>query len=85
MERAIVEEYFKVNYSSRFNVGRITRPGKCEANYDDSLRNCDLMPIFLFLLTEPRDPNDDPSVRLRIYAAQYHLSSLFTAHSVAID
>lgn len=28
IERAIVEQYFKVNYTSRFNVGRITRPGK---------------------------------------------------------
>lgn len=27
LERRIVEEYFKVNYSHRFNVGRITRPG----------------------------------------------------------
>lgn len=26
-ERNIVEEYFKVNYTHRFNVGRITRPG----------------------------------------------------------
>ncbi|XP_011686532.1 PREDICTED: patched domain-containing protein 1-like, partial [Wasmannia auropunctata] len=25
-ERAIVEQYFKVNYSHQFNVGRITRP-----------------------------------------------------------
>uniref|UniRef100_A0A1B0CWK0 Uncharacterized protein n=2 Tax=Lutzomyia longipalpis TaxID=7200 RepID=A0A1B0CWK0_LUTLO len=25
-ERAIVEQYFKVNYTHRFNVGRITRP-----------------------------------------------------------
>lgn len=30
MERAIVETHFKVNYTSRFSVGRITRPGKCE-------------------------------------------------------
>lgn len=29
MERSIVETYFKVNYTHRFNVGRITRPGKC--------------------------------------------------------
>ncbi|XP_023935051.2 patched domain-containing protein 3 isoform X1 [Bicyclus anynana] len=28
LERRIVEEYFKVNYSHRFNVGRITRPGR---------------------------------------------------------
>ncbi|XP_076653309.1 patched domain-containing protein [Halictus rubicundus] len=28
MERAIVEQYFKVNYSHRFNLGRITRPGR---------------------------------------------------------
>lgn len=28
-ERAVVEEFFKPNYTSRFNVGRITRPGKC--------------------------------------------------------
>ncbi|CAH2241276.1 jg3337 [Pararge aegeria aegeria] len=28
MERRIVEEYFKVNYTHRFNVGRITRPGR---------------------------------------------------------
>ncbi|XP_055372503.1 patched domain-containing protein 3 [Condylostylus longicornis] len=27
-ERAIVEKYFKVNYTHRFNVGRITRPGR---------------------------------------------------------
>lgn len=27
-ERLIVENYFKVNYTHRFNVGRITRPGK---------------------------------------------------------
>lgn len=27
-ERAIVEQYFKVNYSHRFNVARITRPGR---------------------------------------------------------
>lgn len=27
LERRIVEEHFKVNYSHRFNVGRITRPG----------------------------------------------------------
>lgn len=27
-ERRIVEENFKVNYSHRFNVGRITRAGK---------------------------------------------------------
>uniref|UniRef100_A0A182VL42 SSD domain-containing protein n=1 Tax=Anopheles merus TaxID=30066 RepID=A0A182VL42_ANOME len=27
-ERAIVESYFKVNYTHRFNVGRITRPGR---------------------------------------------------------
>lgn len=26
-ERAVVEEFFKVNYSSRFNVARITRAG----------------------------------------------------------
>lgn len=30
IERAIVEKNFKVNYTSRFSVGRITRPGKCE-------------------------------------------------------
>lgn len=28
LERRIVEENFKVNYSHRFNVGRITRAGK---------------------------------------------------------
>ena len=28
IERAVVEQYFKVNYSHQFNVGRITRPGK---------------------------------------------------------
>ncbi|XP_039955709.1 patched domain-containing protein 3 [Bactrocera tryoni] len=27
-ERAVVENYFKVNYTHRFNVGRITRPGR---------------------------------------------------------
>lgn len=31
-ERAIVESYFKVNYTHRFNVGRITRPGKSNEN-----------------------------------------------------
>lgn len=29
-ERAVVESFFKVNYTHRFNVGRITRPGKRE-------------------------------------------------------
>ncbi|XP_037973388.2 patched domain-containing protein 3 isoform X1 [Plutella xylostella] len=28
LERSIVEDYFKVNYSHRFNVGRITRAGR---------------------------------------------------------
>lgn len=28
LERSIVEEFFHVNYTSNFNVGRITRPGK---------------------------------------------------------
>lgn len=28
LERRIVENYFKVNYTHRFNVGRITRPGE---------------------------------------------------------
>lgn len=28
LERKIVENYFKVNYTHRFNVGRITRPGE---------------------------------------------------------
>lgn len=28
LERTVVESYFKVNYTHRFNVGRITRPGK---------------------------------------------------------
>ncbi|XP_031829962.1 patched domain-containing protein isoform X3 [Nomia melanderi] len=27
-ERAIVEQYFKVNYTSQFSLGRITRPGR---------------------------------------------------------
>lgn len=27
-ERVIVEQFFKVNYTSRFNVARITRAGK---------------------------------------------------------
>jgi len=27
-ERAVVESFFKPNYTSRFNVGRITRPGE---------------------------------------------------------
>lgn len=27
-EREVVEQYFKVNYTHRFNVGRITRAGK---------------------------------------------------------
>ncbi|XP_033337628.1 patched domain-containing protein isoform X2 [Megalopta genalis] len=35
MERAIVEQYFKVNYSHRFNLGRITRPGRCEQSAED--------------------------------------------------
>lgn len=29
-ERALVEEHFEVNYTHRFNVGRITRAGKYE-------------------------------------------------------
>lgn len=32
-ERAIVEKYFKVNYTNNFNVGRITRPGKFINNF----------------------------------------------------
>lgn len=28
IERAIVESYFKTNYTHRFHAGRITRPGK---------------------------------------------------------
>lgn len=28
VERAVVEQFFKPNYTSRFNVGRITRPGR---------------------------------------------------------
>lgn len=28
IERAVVEQYFKVNYSHSFNLGRITRPGE---------------------------------------------------------
>lgn len=28
LERALVEHFFKVNYTARFNVGRITRAGK---------------------------------------------------------
>ncbi|XP_071446511.1 patched domain-containing protein 3-like isoform X1 [Hetaerina americana] len=28
MERNVVESYFSLNYSARFNVGRITRPGR---------------------------------------------------------
>lgn len=32
-ERAIVEQYFKVNYSHQFNVGRITRPGEDHADF----------------------------------------------------
>lgn len=58
MERAIVEEHFKVNYTSRFNVGRITRPGK----YGNAIFmrivvihcmivNCDHKLIFLFTYT----------------------------------
>jgi hypothetical protein len=27
-EQAVVESFFKPNYTSRFNVGRITRPGE---------------------------------------------------------
>lgn len=30
LERHVVETYFKVNYTHRFNVGRITRPGEHE-------------------------------------------------------
>lgn len=36
LERRIVEQYFKVNYTHRFNVGRITRPG--EILFSDDLR-----------------------------------------------
>lgn len=32
-ERNIVEEFFKVNYTHRFNVGRITRPGTLLITY----------------------------------------------------
>lgn len=32
-ERAIVEQYFKVNYSHQFNLGRITRAGTNLFNY----------------------------------------------------
>lgn len=32
-ERAIVEQYFKVNYSYQFNIGRITRPGEIFINH----------------------------------------------------
>lgn len=28
-ERAVVEELFKMNYTTHFNVARITRAGKC--------------------------------------------------------
>lgn len=31
-ERAIVETYFKTNYTHRFDAGRITRPGKSTEN-----------------------------------------------------
>lgn len=31
-ERSIVEEFFKVNYTSNFNVGRITRAGNKTAS-----------------------------------------------------
>ena len=33
LERALVEQYFKTNYSSRFNVARITRAGKFFINF----------------------------------------------------
>lgn len=31
-ERAVVEDFFKLNYSNQFNVARITRAGKCCSN-----------------------------------------------------
>lgn len=33
-ERKVVEKYFKVNYTDRFNVGRITRPGEISYFFD---------------------------------------------------
>lgn len=44
-ERAIVEQYFKVNYSHQFSVGRITRPGK------DSI---DLSALLFAIYSSPR-------------------------------
>lgn len=40
-ERRIVESYFKVNYTHRFNVGRITRPGETslKLNFNRLLHN----------------------------------------------
>jgi hypothetical protein len=35
-ERAVVESFFKPNYTSRFNVGRITRPGEGELRTETS-------------------------------------------------
>lgn len=53
MERAITEQYFKVNYSSRFNVGRITRPGKSEneiSHYINSMGVWRIWPLAIWHL-----------------------------------
>lgn len=37
-ERAIVEEFFKVNYTSNFSVERITRAGKWNKSFIDKIK-----------------------------------------------
>jgi hypothetical protein len=39
MERAIVENFFKVNYTSKFNVARITRAGKKKSKTMPTYKN----------------------------------------------
>lgn len=36
LERRLVESYFKVNYTHRFNVERVTRPGNIEPHLVDN-------------------------------------------------
>lgn len=38
-ERLLIEKHFKVNYTHRFNVGRITRPGKYSIRFFYSIIN----------------------------------------------
>lgn len=54
-ERAIVEQYFKVNYSHQFNVGRITRPGESPAQ--------SFIPPRDFFAREEFRESNDPSNR----------------------